>query len=162
MERVGQPLGRLLGLGLGLDLGTPPRKCRVPREPMLRQRQETVGGELTPPLPQTIVDILECSNKKKLWQLTCELKEWEEKEESKMKREDPWGELPGPLSGFWGVSRAPTLHPPFGNQQPRPPPGSAGGIAKMQSLVAYFWSTWRFEAPRGFPFTGTRGHCGSL
>nr|XP_060484329.1 uncharacterized protein C20orf96-like [Panthera onca] len=52
---------------------------------MLRQRQETVGGELTPPLPQTIVDILECSNKKKLRQLTCELKEWEEKEESKMK-----------------------------------------------------------------------------
>ncbi|XP_043458601.1 uncharacterized protein C20orf96 homolog isoform X2 [Prionailurus bengalensis] len=33
----------------------------------------------------TIVDILECSNKKKLRQLTCELKEWEEKEESKMK-----------------------------------------------------------------------------
>ncbi|XP_045300947.1 uncharacterized protein C20orf96 homolog isoform X3 [Leopardus geoffroyi] len=33
----------------------------------------------------TIVDILERSNKKKLRQLTCELKEWEEKEESKMK-----------------------------------------------------------------------------
>ncbi|XP_019314427.1 uncharacterized protein C20orf96 homolog isoform X2 [Panthera pardus] len=33
----------------------------------------------------TIVDILECSNKKKLRQLTCELKEWEEKEESKIK-----------------------------------------------------------------------------
>ncbi|XP_022350224.1 uncharacterized protein C20orf96 homolog [Enhydra lutris kenyoni] len=34
---------------------------------------------------QTIVDILEYSNKKKLQQLKCELKEWEEKEESKMK-----------------------------------------------------------------------------
>ncbi|XP_032206993.1 uncharacterized protein C20orf96 homolog isoform X4 [Mustela erminea] len=34
---------------------------------------------------QTVVDILEYSNKKKLQKLKCELKEWEEKEESKMK-----------------------------------------------------------------------------
>ncbi|XP_032714859.1 uncharacterized protein C20orf96 homolog isoform X2 [Lontra canadensis] len=34
---------------------------------------------------QTTVDILEYSNKKKLQQLKCELKEWEEKEESKLK-----------------------------------------------------------------------------
>ncbi|XP_045836254.1 uncharacterized protein C20orf96 homolog isoform X3 [Meles meles] len=34
---------------------------------------------------QNVVDILEYSNKKKLQKLKCELKEWEEKEESKMK-----------------------------------------------------------------------------
>lgn len=45
------------------------------------------GGELTttpPQLPQTITDILEYSNKKKLHQMKCELQEWEEKEESKI------------------------------------------------------------------------------
>ncbi|XP_039093742.1 uncharacterized protein C20orf96 homolog isoform X1 [Hyaena hyaena] len=44
----------------------------------------------------TIIDILEWSNQKKLQQLTRELKEWEEKEESKIKCENPGGELPIP------------------------------------------------------------------
>lgn len=56
---------------------------------------EEVPG-LTLPLLQTIIDILEWSNQKKLQQLTRELKEWEEKEESKIKCENPGGELPIP------------------------------------------------------------------
>lgn len=47
------------------------------------------GGELTPPLPQTIINSLGYSNKKKLQQMTCELQEWKEKEESKMSCKNP-------------------------------------------------------------------------
>lgn len=47
-------------------------------------------GELTPPLPQTIIDILEYSNKKRLQQLKSELQEWEEKKKCKMSCKNPW------------------------------------------------------------------------
>lgn len=42
------------------------------------------------------MDILEYSNNKKLQQMKCELQEWQEKEEAKMRRKNPWGE-PRPL-----------------------------------------------------------------
>ena len=93
-----------------------PRKCHVPWEPMLGQHQERLRGELTLPLPQTVIDILEYLNKKKLQKLRCELKEWEEKEESKMKRKNPRGEFLDPLPDSGEVSRAFVLHLPFGNQ----------------------------------------------
>ncbi|XP_008852386.1 uncharacterized protein C20orf96-like, partial [Nannospalax galili] len=42
------------------------------------------GGELAPLLPQNVINNLEYSNKKRVQQLSSELQEWEEMEESKM------------------------------------------------------------------------------
>lgn len=35
--------------------------------------------------------------------MKCELQEWEEKQESKLSRKHPWGQLHGPHWALWGL-----------------------------------------------------------
>lgn len=89
---------------------------------MLQLRRDRLQGELTLPLPQTVMDILEYLNEKKLQELKRELEEWEEKEESKMKCKNPWrGFLDSPpwlRAGQQGIHLAPTFWKPVGAASP--------------------------------------------
>jgi hypothetical protein len=65
-------------------------------QPLVNPEASRGSGELTPPLLQNVIDILEYSNKKRVQELKTELLEWEELEKLKLKRKKLWCELLGP------------------------------------------------------------------